>query len=512
MIKSLIQLLQHPKSLLFVYLVIVVSHLPFMNEPPRSVHVWRQVTTMAMARNLAEEGLNPLQPKVDRRYDTNGITGSQFLSYEFGLGILYKVFGFNESLARWWSLLFYLLIAGGMYAFVFEITKNRMYAFAGGWMLAFSPELFYHGINALPDILALAAMLWSLVYLLRWQEARKSGNLWLFFGCITLAGLTKLQFLSAGICALVLFLRAVFKKELNPAQIAVWIFGGIISLASTAAWYIYARYLTKVSGLFEVGLVLNIEKDLDRVKTILFQNIVSDLPELLLGFGSAVFFLWGLFTFFKESYRHPYLFIFTSWSLLMLMFHYLVLAQMEVHQYYMLSYLPLLFFVAVFGYSRLYRIYRNVAVIVLMLAPIIAGLRIIPARWMPGKEGVLESFYDNETRAQISSLFKPEERIIAGPDVSGCINFYFTHTKGFGFNNGMEKLSDTTKNGQYRIEDYIKRGASKILITDTSYFSNPIIRPYMKRILYKNDELMVGELLDYNAISPSKTLTAGPDK
>lgn len=512
MLKSLIQLLQHPKGILFVYLVIVVSHLPFMNEPPRSVHVWRQAMTVAMARNLAEEGLNPLQPKVDRRYDTNGITGSQFLSYEFGLGVLFKLFGFKESLHRWWSLLFYLLIAGGMHAFVFEITKNRMYAFAGGWMLAFSPELFYHGINALPDILALAAMLWSLVYLLRWQEDRKSGCLWLFFGCITLAGLTKLQFLSAGIWALVLFLSALYKKELKPAQIAVWVFGGIFSLASTAAWYIYARYLTKVSGLFEVGLVLNIEKDLNRVKTILFQNIISDLPELLLGFGSAFFFLWGLFTFLKERYRHPYLVILILWSLLILVFHYLVLAQMEVHQYYMLSYLPMLFLVAVFGYSRLYRNYRKIAVVVLMLAPIIAGLRIIPARWMPSKEGVLESFYDNETRAQISALFSREERIVAGPDVSGCINFYFTHTKGFGFNYGLEKLSDTLNNGQYRIEDYIKRGASKILITDTSYFNDPVIQPYLKRILFKNDELMVGELLDYRAISPSNTLTAGPDR
>lgn len=56
---------------------------PFFSLPPASVHVWRQCNTMAVARNFYEESMNILQPRVDRRNATNGVTGMQFPSYEW---------------------------------------------------------------------------------------------------------------------------------------------------------------------------------------------------------------------------------------------------------------------------------------------------------------------------------------------------------------------------------------------------------------------------------------------
>lgn len=464
-----------------------------MNEPPRSIHVWRQSITVAMSRNLYEEGMNPLQPKVDRRYETDGITGSQFLSYEFGLACLYKIFGFHESFHRWWSMLFYLFIAAGMYAFIFELTKNYLASFAGAWLISFSPELFYHGINALPDILALAAIIWALVHLLRWNEYKSTDSLLFFFILITLSGLTKVQFLGAGVWALILFIQNWKINALVTSQKIIWIACGFISLGSILSWYLYASYLTQKSGLLDVGLVLNIEKNPTKMIKIITQNISSDLPELLLGFGSFALFVFGIYVFIKEKYKPPYQFVFICWLVVIIVYHFLVLAQMGVHQYYMLSYLPLLFTIATFGYIRLQKQYRIFAYILLLSAPIFACIRIIPARWSKGNEGILTSFYEPEKRAYISSLFKPDARIISGPDVSGCINLYFTHTKGFSYNFKSE-LFDTMYNGQIRIENFISRGASQLLISDKEDKKDPRLLPYIDEILFENEELLVANL------------------
>jgi hypothetical protein len=468
-----------------------------MNEPPRSIHVWRQSITVAMSRNLYEEGMNPLEPKVDRRYETDGITGSQFLSYEFGLACLYKIFGFHESLHRWWSMLFYLFIAAGMYAFIFELTKNKLASFAGAWLISFSPELFYHGINALPDILALATMIWALVYLLRWNQSKSTGSLLYFFILITISGLTKVQFLGAGVWALILFIQNWKKNNLVTTQKIIWIAGGFISLGTILSWYLYASYLTQKSGLLDVGLVLNIEKNPAKMIKIISQNISSDFPELLIGFGSFALFVFGIYVFIKEKYKPTYLFVFISWLLVIIAYHFLVLAQMGVHQYYMLSYLPLLFTIATFGFIRLHKQFKLIAYVLLLSAPIFACIRIIPARWSKGNEGILNTFYQPQQRAYVSSLFNPNARIISGPDVSGCINFYFTHTKGFSYNFKNE-LFDTMYDGQLRIENYISRGATQLLITDKEDKLDPRLLPYIDKVIFENEELLIADLKRHN--------------
>jgi hypothetical protein len=490
--EKIYRIISHSKSIYFTLFLVVLMHLPFMNEPPRSIHVWRQTLTLAMSRNFAQEGMNILEPKVDRRYETNGITGSQFLSYEWGLAVLYKVFGFHEHIHRWWSMLFYLLIVAGFYQLIFAVTVNRVAAFAGSWMLAFSPELFYQGINAMPDILALACMIWSLVFLSRWDRSFKSKYLNLFFVCIFIAGLTKLQYFAAGVIACYIFINDWRLNRLSRKQIMHWFTGGILSIFLTFAWYLYAANLTKNSGLFEVRLMLNIETNISKAWSIIIQNLTSDLPELMMGFSSFALFVIGIVYFFKNKYRHGLAFPMAYWLILLMVFHYLVLVQMEHHQYYLLPYLPIAFTIAAFGFVELKKAIPTIAFILLMLAPILAAIRIIPARWSEGKEGVLHSFYNHETRNKISSIIPQGALTINGPDQSGCINFYFTHTKGFGYNFEGE-LFDTMPDGIMRIDNYISRGAEYMIITGSDK-NDQEIRAYIKELMYENDELLIAKL------------------
>jgi hypothetical protein len=471
-----------------VMAMVVLTHLPFISEPPRSIHVWRQSITLAMARNLHEEGMNILEPKVDRRYDTNGITGSQFLSYEWGLAALYKIFGWHEPIHRWWSMFWYVLSVAGMYHLILLLTKQRLAAWAGSWIIAFSPELYYQGINALPDVLALAAMVWAIVKLIAWDQTKAQRHLVYFFVWITLAGLTKIQFMGAGVWAIFIFLKTL--NQLNIRQIITWCLGGIISIGSVAAWYIYANYLTQISGLLDVGLMLNIETDIAKAIDILQQNLVSDLPELLLGFGSFALFVIGILFFFKNKYRATYLPILYAWAAVLIIYHLLVLAQMGVHQYYMLSYLPLLSLVATYGFIQLYQRIRILALILLLIAPILAIIRIAPARWSQGNEGIPMSFYNSETRKQIEDLFDRDALVIAGPDPSGCIFFYFTHTKGFSYNtNGA--LFDTMPDGNTRIHNYTQRGASYLIMAKSVDVYDVKLQPHISNLLFENEEFVI---------------------
>ena len=66
--EKIFRIISHSKIIYLTLFLVVLTHLPFMNEPPRSIHVWRQTLTLAMSRNFAQEGMNILEPKVDRRY------------------------------------------------------------------------------------------------------------------------------------------------------------------------------------------------------------------------------------------------------------------------------------------------------------------------------------------------------------------------------------------------------------------------------------------------------------
>lgn len=63
-------------------LLSLALHLPFINKPPYGQHVWRQTFTLAMAENFYEESMNIFTPRVNQRFDGDGITGAQFPLYE----------------------------------------------------------------------------------------------------------------------------------------------------------------------------------------------------------------------------------------------------------------------------------------------------------------------------------------------------------------------------------------------------------------------------------------------
>ena len=464
--ETILNLLTHKKRFLTVTITLtVLAHLFFLDMPPRSHHVWRQCNTLAVARNFYEEDMNILRPRVDRRQDTDGVTGMQFPSYEYILALQYKVFGEYNIIHRLTSLLIFILGLWGMYNLTELLFNNRLYAAIATWTLCWSPLMFYHSINALPDVLALSASIWGLYGYVKWQRDKRVTNLLISLFGLTLAGLTKLQFLAVGFPIAIWVFQSIKKKEYSTKNYIQLGILGIVSVSIPVAWYIYANHLIDISGLHDFVISFRPVDNLADGLSIMKRNIIQDFPEFILNYAGFILLLLGLYALVKyKLYKHTLFPAITIWALGLIAYHIIELHQMQHHQYYMMVYLPMLVLMVAAGAGYLLKKNQTVILIILLIAqPFLAAVRVIPARWMNEDKAVPVEFQNAEMLKELQNAVPDDALIMAGPDASGCIYFYFLHKKGF----GIEKPELLDEQPTY-IANCTKKGA-KYLYTNNTY-------------------------------------------
>ncbi|MFD2785814.1 ArnT family glycosyltransferase [Hymenobacter rubripertinctus] len=463
-------------------------HLPFFQQPPNSAHVWRQSNTMAVARNFAEEDMNILRPRVDRRRDTDGVTGMQFPSYEWVVALNYRVFGVHEAIPRVVNWLIFAAGLVGFYGLVRQLSGLRWLAAVGAWGLAWSPELFYHSINALPDVLALSASLWGLWFFLRWYGARgRSTDFGISLLAVALAGATKLQYLVVGAPMAVVVVQDLVRGRLSSRRLGWLALFGLVAVGLPVTWYAYALHLIDTSGLTDFGLEVRSATSLATALAILKDNLVSDTPELLLGFATFGLLLLGLGAVVGErKWQHPWFGPLLGWALALLAYHLLELRQMDAHQYYMLPHVPVLLLVAVVGAGWLSRQRARWAapllVLLLVAQPVLAWVRIVPARWLHGPRELAPELYYEASRAQLRAAAPDSALCLVGPDNSGCIYFYFLHKKGFGFS-GRDDLFARDSTGQTYLTTCLRGGVHYLYTDDSVLVTDPRLGAYRPQLM-----------------------------
>lgn len=447
---------RHPlRSLAAVILLYLVIHLPFISLPPCSIHVWRQCNTLAVTRNFFKEDSNIFQPRVDRRGLSNGVTGMQFPLYEWILSKVYLLSGEHYTTQRSYSLVLASLSIVAMFFFLKSIARDNFFAFAGAWCLAWSPEFFYHGMNAIPDIMAFAAALAACYTFVKWTE-REGRKYYLFtFFFLLIAGLVKIQYyMIVAFMAGTLLIQQHTLRNLLKKKVAAFFLMAMLTATLILSWYMYARHLIFISGLRDFGIEMRPVYNAGEAFNILKRNLISDFPELMLNYAGFILLIPACFLLQKTKFsRWPAL------AGLMLLvpayaaYHLLELQQMRVHQYYMLPALIFLIPLAAAGAVYLFRNerLRALGILLLVAAPVLCAIRIIPARWQREDLGIPGEFANP---AQLSALQKavPDNAlIVTGPDPSGCIFFYFLGKKGYSF----EKDFTENSAGAYKGADYL---------------------------------------------------------
>lgn len=435
----------------------VIIHLPFMNRVAMGNHAWRQVNTLAVAKNYYQQDMNLLFPRIDKNYGTNGITGPQFTSYDYSLALIYKVFGFSETSHRWFSLLLSLFAIAGTVAVIRLYFPQGNTAYWGGLAMVGIPEFYYYSIGAIPDLLALAAMVWGWWWFYRFLQTLVLGDALLAGFILALAGMTKLMFLAPGFVFLGEIIR---RKAFHWKHIMGYGFIGVLALGGSGFWYVWAKYLTDMNGINEFVHAIRFKETLTEVLGVLVKNLGIDTVETWVGYPLLIPVLGGLGFLIKNKGRD----LRVGFSLAAAVLYYVFMQhQLEHHGYYILLFVPFMAIAAaafvkeVRSKAAPYRPFMKYVPYVILLAPLWSLLR-MSHNFDVSRPGMPPAFAQKEARDSMQSFSKSQDLWIVGPDQSGCIYFYYLGAKGFPWYN----FSDSSR----EFKRFSEMGA-KGIITDS---------------------------------------------
>lgn len=452
------------KILLIYFAINCLVHLPFLNLPPSGSHVWRQCNTLGMSRNFAEESMDIFLPRIDRRNETNGITGSHFPLFEWQLACIYKVTGEHYYIARLYSAFIFSMAMLGLYWILLQLGIRQQTAIAGGLALLAIPQFYYDSINAMPDIYALALALLSAGFILK--DARQSTFNTILTASLlaTFAGLIKFQFL-------IIPFAFIAYQAFTPRNIARLSISFSFILVPVIVWYQYALELTQINNLKEFGLwikPISLETKLSTISN----NLISDLPELLIGYPLLVtLIVLAIKRSFQFSNSKGFRLV-VFWLLGFTAFYFIAIERMMHHSYYFMAILPLIVILLVKGFvKQQWNIQYLYLIIVLNL--IWSGLRIIPSRWTEDKRQVPVEFTNKETLSAIRNSIPEGSLCLVGPDKSGCIYFYYTDTEGYSFEDPKELLS-IKQEGLFM--ETLKKAGVRYIICDQGEVMDEVMR------------------------------------
>jgi hypothetical protein len=267
------------------------------------------------------------------------------------------------------------------------------------------------------------------------------------------------------------------------------IVAGVFCLGIVFSWYNYSLHLIEQSNLRDFGIEIRSANNFQTAIATLRKNMISDFPELVFGFGNTLVILVGCYASFSKK-SNKYLIHFSALLFIYCVYHFLELRQMDVHHYYMI---PVYFAIIALLYNGINFIYKKgkyTFIFVLLIAqPVLACIRIIPARWGKSDLGISQTFSDNSKLIKLKSLLPDNAKVIAGPDESGCIYLYFLHKKGYGY----ERATQLTelKDGKLLLENYIYRGAEYLITSDALDIKNEMLINHYDSIIQYNEFYIV---------------------
>ncbi|MDX5319624.1 MAG: hypothetical protein LPK45_01055 [Bacteroidota bacterium] len=306
----------------------------------------------------------------------------------------------------------------------------------------------------------------------------------------------KLQYLGIGFLVAGELLREW--KRISLKEWGSWLVYGLVVLLPPLAWYAYSAKLIQESGLYDFGLQTKPAESLEQALYVLKKNILSDLPELLLGyiaFGGLLFILIlalrkGRLT------QHPLFLPLLIFALGFSLYHVLELRVLEHHQYYMLPYLTVMIPLAAKGLVLFSKNRHGLWLTFLGIEVVLCAFRMIPSRFA-GDKMIPQAFWNEASRNALQKAIPEDALIITGPDESVCINFYFLHKKGWGYNHASMLMDTTYGNGKPYIQDAIQRGCEYLVTTDELSTLQALgVQPYLQAQVFQAEEFFIYRLQD----------------
>jgi hypothetical protein len=424
-----------PIMLISIVVISAAMHFKHFDKDLMGMHVWRQTQTQSNIISFYEEDMNIFNPRRNDRGSGDGISRLEFPLMQWLVAGTYKIFGNHLLITRIWMFLIGVMSVFGLYKLLKVLFDDEVPALMGAWAFNFSPSFYYYTINPMPDNLALCFSTWGIFMFILWFKKGK-GYALPASGLLLAAGaLSKLPFVLYFVVPLTWFLvEAIKGKEWGN-----WLkktTGVSAFMLLPLAWYITVVPQWQgngiVQGMFDNKVPASVLMDN-------FQHhLFITLPEMLLNYGSVIFFLAGFYFIIKnKAYKHRLFPVFASWGLV-LIFYFLFELNMigKSHDYYFFPFFPVLFILTAYGTYHLFMnssgFIKAFVILLLLILPLTAWLR-IDKRWDPDKPGFNRDLlvYKNELMEAV-----PKDALcIAGNDISHFIFFYYIDKKGWAFDN-----------------------------------------------------------------------------
>lgn len=477
------------RSKLILILIPVLSfamHYHVFNLDLIGIHVWRQTQTQTVIHNFVTEDFNILNPKINAKADTDRILRMEFPLMQWLFALFYKLLGDHIAISR---LLTFLIGTGsvyGMYNVGKRLFNNKGLATLCALTFAWSPIFYYYTVNPLPDNMALCAAIWSTGSFLTYINNNKSRYLILSALLLCIATLCKLPFILYGAVGLAYTLIQLFKKEMSIGKAFLISLIYVSAMAPAFAWYLYAIPSWQGNGI--VKGIFDSNESISNIIHYIYGTLISTLPELLLNYGSVLFFLAGFyFLFQRNAYRSKYFPLLTSLSVAIILYYLFEINMIQlVHDYYLFPFLPLIFLIT--GYGAYYLLQQKhkalnlLASIAIIILPLTAFLR-ADSRWDTANPGFNATYY--EYKNELRKLIPEDAKCITGNDMSSYITLYYINRKGWSFfdNNLPEE----------QLNKYLANGAS-YLFSDCGIENNEYIQKHISGKIFEKGTLRVYKL------------------
>jgi len=216
-----------------------------LTAPFTDLHAWRQLDTLAMARNFHERSFWPFDPEVNWG-GPNGYLEAECPLIPALVAVVYRIVGPHEIAGRLIIIAFSLALVWATYRLALILDGRRSVARGAAFLMAVSPVAIFFGRIVIPDT---PMLFFTVLALVGFAEFSRSGSVrWMVTGAsaLTIACLLKLPavFVGPAIVALLVGQRG-WSAFRDPR---VWL-AGVIPLTITAAWYWRAHAVFEQTGL-----------------------------------------------------------------------------------------------------------------------------------------------------------------------------------------------------------------------------------------------------------------------
>ncbi len=476
---------QHYKIILFsIPLFSLALHFHVFSLDLIGIHVWRQTETQTVINNFYSGDFNILNPRVNGYADTNQLHRMEFPVMQWLIALLYKIFGQHIYITRATVFIIGLFSVYGMFYLCQGVFKNKGIGSVCAWCFNWSPVFYYYTVNPMPDNFALCCAIWCIAFFYAYINTDKIKYIAFSAVFLCIATLAKLPFIIYGSFVFSYIAIALIRKTLpvkNLLKIITIYALCLVPALSWYAWVVPGWANGAIKGIFDQTL------NHPNVGHVITGTIVSVLPELLVNYGSLLFFLAGFYLLYRNKvYKKTYFPLFAFWGITLIAYFLYEVNMIDlVHDYYLFPFLPPIFLLIAYSSWWLLaqgRFLRTLSVICLLVLPITAFVR-ADSRWDTKDPGFNPAYlkYRNELRR----LTPPGSLCITYNDCSSYILLYYIDRKGWSVN---ENYLDPDL-----LSSYVSKGASYLFL-DTQIDTFAGIKAHLGEKMFDKETLRVYKL------------------